>query len=75
MRVSSDGILPNYGSSFMFKQIARKWLCWEEMDLLTSCTVSKNQLKSLFDLSHLVGYSSYFIVEFCFQFKILCPFT
>ena len=33
---------------------------WVEMDLLTSCTVFKNRLKNLLDLSDLVGYRSYF---------------
>ena len=42
---------------------------WVEMDLVTSCTVFKNQLKKLFNLSDL-GYKSYFNVGFCFQFKI-----
>ena len=43
---------------------------WVEVDLLTSCSVFEDQLKSLFDLSELVGYRSYFNVEFCFQLKI-----
>ena len=43
---------------------------WVEMDFLTSCNVFKNQLKSLFDLSEIVGCRSYFLnVEFCLQFK------
>ena len=66
VRVSCDGILSNYQSSFMFKKMA----LWVEMDLLTLCTLFTSQSKSLFDLSDLVGYRNYHNVEFCFQFKI-----
>ena len=40
------------------------------MDFLISCTVFKNQLKSLFDLSEVVGYKSYCNIGFWFRFKV-----